>query len=101
MAVNAAPPREAPPGRLAGRWVPWLVIGLWLALAAVMVPLSGKLNSVTTDKAVDTLPASAESTKVAVLGRRMWWPSRLSRPTAEPPNGQQALTDDEEPALQR
>src|SRR5690349_6021609 len=62
MAVNAAPA-----GRLAGRWVPWLVIGLWLALAAVMVPLSGKLSSVTTDKAVDTLPAGAESTKVAVL----------------------------------
>jgi putative drug exporter of the RND superfamily len=62
MSVNAAPP-----GRLAGRWVPWLVIGLWVALAAVMVPLSGKLSSVTTDKAVDTLSASAESTKVAVL----------------------------------
>lgn len=63
MSVNAATPREVPPGR----WVPWLVIGLWLALAAVMVPLSGKLSSVTTDRAVDTLPASAESTKVAVL----------------------------------
>jgi RND superfamily putative drug exporter len=67
MTVNAAPSRKAPPGRLAGRWVPWLVIGLWMALAAVMVPLSGKLSSVTTDRAVDTLPASAESTKVAVL----------------------------------
>jgi putative drug exporter of the RND superfamily len=33
MAVNAAPSGEAPPGRLAGRWVPWLVIGLWVALA--------------------------------------------------------------------
>ncbi|MEV6237837.1 MMPL family transporter [Lentzea sp. NPDC051838] len=62
MAVDAAPP-----GRLAGRWVPWLVICLWVVLAAVMVPLSGKLSSVTTDKAVDTLPANAESTKVAVL----------------------------------
>src|SRR5687768_8442172 len=67
MSVKAAPPRETPPGRLAGRWVPWLVIGLWMALAAVMVPLSGKLSSVTTDRAVDTLPASAESTKVAAL----------------------------------
>ena len=67
MAVNAAPSGEAPAGRLAGRWVPWLVIGLWLVLAAGMVPLSGKLSSVTTDSAVDTLPASAESTKVAVL----------------------------------
>ncbi|WP_239158519.1 MMPL family transporter [Winogradskya humida] len=43
------------------------MIGLWLVLAVVMVPLSGKLSSVTTDKAVDTLPAGAESTKVAVL----------------------------------
>src|ERR1041384_6420062 len=67
MAVTAAPSGEAPAGRLAGRWVPWLVIGLWVALAAVMVPLSGKLSSVTTDKAVDALPASAESTKVAML----------------------------------
>ncbi|MFG1923249.1 MMPL family transporter [Cryptosporangium sp. NPDC048952] len=55
--------KEAPPGR----WVPWLVIGLWVALAVVMVPFSGKLSSVTTDKAVDTLPASAESTTVAAL----------------------------------
>src|SRR4051812_3490389 len=67
MAVNAAPSGEAPVGRLAGRWVPWLVIGLWLVLAAFMAPLSGKLSSVTTDSAADTLPASAESTKVAVL----------------------------------
>ncbi|GAB7037092.1 MULTISPECIES: MMPL family transporter [Catenuloplanes] len=67
MKVNVAPTKETPPGRLASRWVPWLVIGLWVALAAVMVPLSGKLSSVTTDKAVDALPASAESTKVAVL----------------------------------
>src|SRR3954465_14319386 len=67
MAVNVAPPEEAPAGRLAGRWVPWLVIGLWVALAVLMVPLSGKLSSVTTDSAADTLPASAESTKVAVL----------------------------------
>lgn len=67
MAVDAAPSGKALTGRLAGRWVPWLVIGLWLVLAAGMVPLSGKLSSVTTDSAVDTLPAGAESTKVAAL----------------------------------
>src|ERR1044071_6358728 len=67
MAVKVAPSGEASAGRLAGRWVAWLVIGLWLVLAAVMGPLSGKLRSVTTDSAADTLPASAESTKVAVL----------------------------------
>ncbi|MEU3643272.1 MMPL family transporter [Lentzea sp. NPDC034063] len=63
MAVKAAPSGKKP----AGRWVPWLVIGLWLVLTVVMGPLSGKLSSVTTDKAVDTLPANAESTKVAAL----------------------------------
>lgn len=67
MAVNAAPAGKTPAGRLAGRWVPWLVIGLWLVLTVVMGPLSGKLSSVTTDKAADTLPTGAESTKVAAL----------------------------------
>lgn len=67
MAVNTAPSGEAPAGRLAGRWVPWSVIGSWLALAVFIVPLSGKLGSVTTDRAVDLLPAGAESTKVAAL----------------------------------
>jgi putative drug exporter of the RND superfamily len=36
-----------------------------------------------------------------LLGRRIWWPSQLSRPTAEPPNGRHALADDEELMLQR
>lgn len=36
------------------------------------------------------------------IGRRIWWPSRLSRPAAEaPPTGWHSLADDEEPALQR
>jgi len=70
MAVHAATSGEAPPGRLAGRWVPWLVISLWVVMAVFMVPLSGKLSSVTTDKAADNLPASADSTKVAVHEER-------------------------------
>ena len=36
-----------------------------------------------------------------LIGRRIWWPSRLSRPAAELPDGRQSLADDEEPALQR
>jgi RND superfamily putative drug exporter len=35
-----------------------------------------------------------------LFGRRIWWPSRLSRP-AELPDGRQSLADDEEPALRR
>jgi RND superfamily putative drug exporter len=36
-----------------------------------------------------------------LIGRRIWWPSRLSRPAAEPPNGTQSLAGDEELALHR
>jgi len=36
-----------------------------------------------------------------LIGRRIWWPSRLSRPAAEPPTRPQSLADDEELALQR
>jgi RND superfamily putative drug exporter len=35
-----------------------------------------------------------------LVGRQMWWPSRLSRPM-ELPDGQRPLVDDEEPTLQR
>ena len=36
-----------------------------------------------------------------LIGRRIWWPSRLSRPTTEPPIGPRPLAGDEELALQR
>jgi RND superfamily putative drug exporter len=36
-----------------------------------------------------------------LIGRRIWWPSRLSRPAAGPPIGRHTLADEEEPALQR
>src|SRR5690349_24763833 len=36
-----------------------------------------------------------------LAGRRMWWPSQLSRPAAEPPGRQQSLADDDGLALQR
>jgi RND superfamily putative drug exporter len=36
-----------------------------------------------------------------LIARRIWWPSRLSRPTAEPPRERHSLADDEELALQR
>jgi hypothetical protein len=49
-----------------------LVIGLWVALAAVMVPLSGKLSSVTTVQ-LATLPAT---------GTGMTSPSGASRVVA-------------------
>ncbi|MFY1669559.1 MMPL family transporter [Plantactinospora sp. WMMB334] len=36
-----------------------------------------------------------------LIGRRIRWPSRLSRPTEAPPKGRHSLADDEELALQR
>jgi RND superfamily putative drug exporter len=36
-----------------------------------------------------------------LIGRRMWWPSRLDRPTAQPPTGRHSFPDDEDLALQR
>jgi RND superfamily putative drug exporter len=35
-----------------------------------------------------------------LIGRRIWWPSRLSQPV-EPPDGQRPRAGDEELALQR
>ncbi len=66
MAVDTAPSGEAAPGRLAGRGGAGVGVGRWVGVAGLMVAVSGKLSSVTTDSAADTLPASAESTKVAV-----------------------------------
>jgi uncharacterized membrane protein YdfJ with MMPL/SSD domain len=39
MAVNAALSREAPAGRLAGRWAPWLVIGFLITVIVVTLLL--------------------------------------------------------------
>jgi len=36
-----------------------------------------------------------------LIGRRIWWPSRLSRPAAPRPDGQRSLAEDEGLALQR
>nr|WP_308314574.1 MMPL family transporter [Streptomyces sp. CME 23] len=41
------------------------MIGLWVALVALALPLAGKLGGATTDQQVDYLPASAQSTQVA------------------------------------
>ncbi len=44
--------------------LPWLVLGVWIALLVGGYSLAGKLDSVTRDGQVDYLPASAQSTKV-------------------------------------
>ncbi|MDX3127639.1 hypothetical protein PV414_40350, partial [Streptomyces scabiei] len=56
---------------MGGRGGAWVGVGLWVVVGGGIVPVSGKVSSGTTDSAVDTLPAGAESTKVAVLDDRL------------------------------
>ncbi|MBH5334770.1 MMPL family transporter [Streptomyces pactum] len=58
-----------PPGRTGARRraLPWLVVVLWIAAIAVAGPLAGKLGDVQQDRAVDYLPAGADSTQVAEI----------------------------------
>ncbi|MFI2298880.1 MMPL family transporter [Actinacidiphila glaucinigra] len=62
-----APPRRARDGRRAARLVPWGVLVLWLAVLALAGPMAGGLAGDQQNRAVDYLPASAGSTRAAVL----------------------------------
>ncbi|MCX5334209.1 MMPL family transporter [Streptomyces sp. NBC_00140] len=53
------------------RAVPWLVLGLWIAVLALTSPFASKLSDVQRDRAVDYLPASADSTQVAKIQDRL------------------------------
>ncbi|MFC7884843.1 MMPL family transporter [Streptomyces sp. NPDC057376] len=60
-------------GRRGGRRraVPWLVLGLWIAVLAIASPFASQLSDVQRDRAVDYLPASADSTQVAKIQDRL------------------------------
>ncbi|GIG92085.1 MMPL family transporter [Plantactinospora endophytica] len=62
---------DRPAGRRGGRFVPWAVIGLWVAALVAMMPFAMELESVQSDRPVDYLPASAGSTRVAELEDRL------------------------------
>ncbi|MFB6855632.1 MMPL family transporter [Streptomyces sp. NPDC056341] len=47
--------------------VPWTLLGLWIVLLAIAGPFAGKLSDVQHDRAVDYLPAGADSTQVAKI----------------------------------
>ncbi|WP_307868141.1 phosphatase PAP2 family protein [Micromonospora sp. C95] len=47
MAVNAAPSRESPPGRLVGRWVPLLVVAIGLGFGLLVLLVRLHLEPVT------------------------------------------------------
>ncbi|NUT34994.1 MAG: MMPL family transporter, partial [Hamadaea sp.] len=51
--------------------MPWLVLGLWIAVLALASPFASKLGDVQRDRAVDYLPASADSTQVARIQERL------------------------------
>ncbi|MGI5395007.1 MMPL family transporter [Streptomyces sp. CA-251251] len=53
------------------RAVPWLVLGLWIAVLAIAAPFASKLSEVQRDRPVDYLPASADSTQVAEIQDRL------------------------------
>ncbi|MFH8441201.1 MMPL family transporter [Streptomyces sp. NPDC018026] len=53
------------------RAVPWLVLGLWIAVLAIASPFAAKLGDVQRDRAVDYLPVSADSTQVAKIQERL------------------------------
>lgn len=46
------------------RMLPWAVLALWVAVIALAGPLAGRLADVQTNRAVDYLPASADSVTV-------------------------------------
>ncbi len=53
------------------RAVPWVVLALWIAALAVVAPFAAKLGDVQQDRAVDYLPAGADSTQVAEIQDRL------------------------------
>ncbi|GAA1787678.1 MMPL family transporter [Luedemannella flava] len=59
-----------PAGAVAGRWSKWLVVLIWVAIAAVAFPLAGKLTDVEKNDAISFLPNSAEATRAYELATR-------------------------------
>ncbi|WP_282794011.1 MMPL family transporter [Streptomyces sp. CC224B] len=53
------------------RAVPWVLLGIWVAVMALAGPFAGKLGDVQKDRAVDYLPASADSTQVAKIQEQL------------------------------
>ncbi|MFE5972546.1 MMPL family transporter [Streptomyces sp. NPDC056460] len=53
------------------RIVGWGVLALWVVVLALAAPLAGRLGDVQRDRAVDYLPASADSTQVATVMEQM------------------------------
>jgi putative drug exporter of the RND superfamily len=64
-------------GLPAGRRAKWVVVAVWVIIAAVAGPLAGKLAGAEKNEAQNWLPASAESTQVLQLQSRTQSPDVL------------------------
>ncbi|MER7573798.1 MMPL family transporter [Streptomyces sp. NPDC126514] len=53
------------------RGIPWLVLGLWIVVLAIASPFASQLADVQRDRAVDYLPAGADSTQVARIQEQL------------------------------
>src|SRR5499427_4089859 len=62
----------------AGSWTKWVVMGFWLVVIVVAVPLAGKLMHAYKNNASQWLPAGAESVKVYNVQSRFQSPNTYS-----------------------
>ncbi len=58
-----------------GKWTKWIVLGVWLVVLVVALPLAGKLTGAEKNEAKAWLPANAESTKVLDVQSRFQSPN--------------------------
>ena len=61
----------------AGRVAKWVVLAAWVAVAALVAPFAGQLQSVQPNEASSFLPSSAESTRALELQRQLPGGDRL------------------------
>jgi putative drug exporter of the RND superfamily len=59
----------------AGSWTKWVVVGFWVVVLVLALPLSSKLNNAEKNDAKQWLPGNAESTKVVDLQSRFQPPN--------------------------
>jgi len=59
----------------AGSWTKWIVVGFWLVVLLIALPLSGKLMGAEKNNASAWLPGGAESTKVLDVQARFQSPN--------------------------
>src|SRR5215831_16573101 len=59
----------------AGSWTKWVVVGFWLVVLVIALPLSSKLTGAEKNDASAWLPANAESTRVLDVQSRFQSPN--------------------------